>query len=197
MSNEEENDFGFTQFLSKLRSLSRNKKILVVLSICLAASLVSYVGAALITGTSIFGAPSGPSNSVTPTPIPTAAPTATPVPTASPSPSPSPYSGTVGQATWVVASDPGDSNPSTYLIGSTLTISATLTPAPLTAQTVWFYYSNTPIFVDGYGIPTNPNQLSGIDTVVVRAGASTASVSFVVPLSSNTYYFIAEIPTPA
>jgi hypothetical protein len=77
-----------------------------------------------------------------------------------------------------------------------LTLSATLTPAPLVPQTVWFYYSNTPILVDSHGIPTSPDQLVGIDTVVASAGSTSASVSFVVPSSGNTYYYIAEIPVP-
>ena len=175
-------------FVNQLGGLSRAKKALVIVSICLLLFFVSYAGAALITETSIFGPPSGSSLSTTPTP----APTATPVPTATPIPA---YSGTVGVVTWVVASNPSVQNPATYLTGSTLTLSTTLAPASLKAQTVWFYYSNTFIPVDAQGIPTNPSQLVGIDTVVASAGVTTASVSFVVP-SSGTYYYIAEIPVP-
>lgn len=69
MSDEEVNDFWFaTLFLSKLRSLSRNKKIIVVLSLCLVATLVSYVAAStLFSMSSTVIVPAG---LPTPTPIP-------------------------------------------------------------------------------------------------------------------------------
>ena len=181
---EEKNKIGFSQ------KLVPHKKLVLAVATLVAVILIGSAVAALITGTSIFGPPSTLSTSTSPTPIPTASPS--PTPTTIPM-----YAGSVGPVTWVVASDPDDHNPATYPVGSTLTLSTTLTPAPLKPQTVWFYYSNTPITVDAHGIPTNPSQLAGIDTVTVPAGSITASVSFVVPASGNSYYYIAEIPIPA
>jgi hypothetical protein len=75
-------------------------------------------------------------------------------------------------------------------------LKAPLTPAPLKSEDVWFYYSNSPIIVDSHGVPTNPDQLAGIDIATVSAGATFAQVSFHVTEDAQ-WYFIAEIPVPS
>jgi hypothetical protein len=71
MSNEK-------SFVNQLSSLSRNKKILVVLSVCLVASLCSYVVASTVSSLN--------SNTTVPPgrPLPTVAPTPSPSPTPTP-----------------------------------------------------------------------------------------------------------------
>ena len=189
MSNEKKS------VLNRISSLPRTQKLLFAgLIVCLIAS-ASVAGAALINGNSLFGAPTTGPQSLSPTP----APTATPVPTASPSPSPSPvpiYHGTVGSVTWIDNAHPSVNNPSTIVTGATLTLSTTISPTSSKAQEVWFYYSDSPIAVNGNGIPTNPDQLVGIDTATISPGGTTASVSFHVSIDAQ-WYFIAEIPVPA
>ena len=185
MSNEKKPQ----SLINKFSGLSRNKRILFVLSIFAVGFLITTVSAALITGTSIFGPPTTGPQSLSPTPTPTATPT--------PSPTPTPvYSGTIGAVTWTTSSNPSVHNPTSIKTGDTLTLTVSLTPAPLKTQDVWFYYSNTPIPVDNKGIPTNPDQLTGIDIATINPGATSASVTFHVTTDAQ-WYFIAEIPAPA
>jgi hypothetical protein len=185
MSNEEENDFGFTQFLSKLRSLSRNKKILVVLSICLVASLVSYAAATALAP--IWSDWGGPMQS---NPQPTASPTASPIPTPTPE-------GSLSAVIWTDAAIAQSDSPSPVTVGDQLTLSSTLTGTLTGPQTVTFYYTTNGAIQKGGPIGTDPS----ISLVVIGTGTATngqtASCSWTVQAANVQYWFIAEIIAPS
>jgi hypothetical protein len=87
-------------------------------------------------------------------------------------------------------------------VGDSVTLTATLNPIPSQyqlQQNVTFYYSTTPIAIDGSGNPTNLNQLSLVgpdqssSTILTTSGITHLTFT---PQVSGTFYFIAEVVTP-
>ena len=94
-------------------------------------------------------------------------------------------------------------NATTAKTGDSITLTATLNPLPTQyqmQQNVTFWYSPTTIALDNNGNPTNLNQLTNLPASNTNSGVTTVSgvahLTFIAQVS-GTYYFIAEIGTPA
>ena len=160
----------------------------LIIAISIVAVMAIILSSHTIVGSGGDHGITGLSPTPTPTPAPTAAPT--PIPTATPTPA---FSGTISNVTWTVAGDP-TINPLTAPIGSTLTLTATLKPTPLTPQSVWFYYSQTPINVSALISGADTGMLNLTEINAVTSVGDTATTNFQLPAGSC--YFIAMIPTP-